>query len=189
MPFPSSARTSSSTDTGYWSCEGGCANDREGRDDATQDGQLSGLSIPVYGPVDSRLPRMPPAARTHPLSPPLRVLPRVLATWNRTYVAGLCQLSSFSRSPFELDSPKSLVYYHKSVEERRPMCVQHKGEATAMSWREPVLSTYSENESELSPKAESRSLETLETLACGQGSIAFGFPGIRTRFGRAVLRF
>ena len=92
---------------------------------------------------------------------------------------------SFSRSPFEpsLDSPP---------EPRLLLLVSRRDTSDVHSIRgrshggvvEGARSTYSENESELSPKSESRSLETLETPACRQG---IGFQKIGMRFGRAVL--
>ena len=140
MSFLSSARTSSSTDIGYWSCEGGGANDGEGRADATQDGQLSSLSTPVQGSVDSRLPQMPPGRSHTTFKSSITCSASGLGNLKPDLCRGVASVG-FSGSPFEpsLDSPpepRLLLSVSRSQ-----TCILHEGEVTAMSLREPVVRT------------------------------------------------
>ena len=130
---------------------------------------------------------MPPVCSHTPFELPISCSASVLGNLKPDLCRGLCQLVSVeARLNPHWTHLQSLVYYHQSVKEIRPTCIQYEGEVTAMSLRQPVACT---QRTELSSKAGSRSLGTLETLACRQSIHRILFPQNPDAFGGAIVRF
>ena len=119
---------------------------------------------------------MPPGCSHRPFEPSITCSASLLGNLKPDLCRGVVSVG-FSGSPFEpsLDAPPDSRLL-PSVSQRDTSNVHSIRGGRHGDVVGAARSAYSENESELSSKAESRSLGTLETLHAGKVFIAFGFP-------------